>query len=307
MGQMWSWCLRPAGFIDGSPPFMIKGSENEQEVVFEFSEKMDIWEPVTSSSSSSSPKENLTSLTFLTYNIWFSEYHQEQRYKQLVNLICEKKPQIACFQEVIPEFVRIICANKTIQQNYFVSETPSNLFCSEFRNYGEMMIISKEIGPPGSISFFPFESSFMGRKFLFARWPDSTQLPSVGTVHLESLDSSGERHKQLQAITQDVFKDSDNALFMGDFNFAAHWQENKHHFGGSLANYDDIWALLHPKDPGNTFDAERNENLKKERAGEPRRIDRVVIKQSPTRPWFAEKIQLLGTDPFQSVDGSDVW
>jgi len=111
------------------------------------------------------------------------------------------------------------------------------------------------------------------------------------TVHLESLNLSNYREKQLEVISE-ILKKSDTALLMGDFNFDSDINYSQHlkkcqiateqkknasdipdpplMEGEPLENevirkyfvdYCDVWKELRPTDKGYTFDSVKNTML----------------------------------------------
>ena len=126
------------------------------------------------------------------------------RYKKIISILLERNPHVACFQEVplfspfpitlsplppkqlpkhqtlpfpfpsppppqqvIQPFVELVCANKEIQENYYVTEHPQNLYCRNRRHYGEMMLISRSLPCPEAVAFTEFECSGQGLVMLF--------------------------------------------------------------------------------------------------------------------------------------------
>lgn len=62
-----------------------------------FDKKKNAWLP----SNNAIQKQNIQkkSLTFITYNIWFSNYMREERYTELLKLINETDADFVCLQE----------------------------------------------------------------------------------------------------------------------------------------------------------------------------------------------------------------
>jgi tyrosyl-DNA phosphodiesterase 2 len=126
--------------------------------------------------------------------------------------------------------------------------------------------------------------------------PDQPAVPRtlrVATVHLESfLEDGAARAEQLKRVFV-LLRDAPHALLLGDFNFGDGEQPETRTLEPAFV---DAWLALHPKDPGFTWNIEKNPMAK---AGsfpnEPsRRLDRVLLR-SPR--WEPRETRIVGTAP----------
>jgi len=103
--------------------------------------------------------------------------------------------------------------------------------------------------------------------------------------------SSKTRKAQLEIIFP-ILKEADTSLLMGDFNFCSSWtDENKN----IPPEYLDLWAEIHPKEPGFTEDTDVNlMTFMDKRRKKQVRFDRVLLRSNS---WKGISIELLGTKP----------
>ena len=149
-------------------------------------------------------------LKITTWNICFSSKLQEPRYLEILSQTKSLNWDICCFQECIPKFIGLMSADNYWFDNYDFSDID---FVSS--GYGTMMIAKKYLE-------FKFKSydltSKMNRKLVVGTNLDLT----VGSVHLESLNSREVRAIQLEEISV-LLKSfgSPNTILCGDFNFCS--------------------------------------------------------------------------------------
>ena len=196
-------------------------------------------------------------ITVLTLNICFENpetYHI--RFPKIIELVKKKKYEVACFQEVVPEFQ--ILLERNFSKDYVISTAPEI-------PYFTSMICLKSLKP----SFVRIAlRSDMGRDLLYTVIaPDSDLNLVCGTVHLESLDNHRLREKQLQQVYKE-FSKFGHSILVGDFNFPAHQNYNSKKKNERLHNlslaeclpgYLDQWEHKYPDKPGYTFIHERNQ------------------------------------------------
>lgn len=210
-------------------------------------------------------------------------------------------------EEVIPPFVRAL-QNEPWAAEYSQSDTDGRTVDP----YG-VLLLSRL---PSRMAMHKLPSR-MGRSLLTADIDLGQGQGSftVGTVHLESLNSAPTREEQLK-ISADVLRGKENALLVGDFNFCSYrsWVEGKK-LGKEgrasksplendalcrhLGDFQDTWSLLRPDDKGYTFDSTRNGVIKQY---EQMRYDRVMARLGGG--WRAASIDLLGTE---AIQGEEAW
>ena len=116
---------------------------------------------------------------------------------------------------------------------------------------------------------------------------------TVATSHMESfLDDGPTRSEQLDVVFE-MLAPAEHGVFLGDFNFGDGEQPET----GRLApRYVDVWRVLHPGDPGFTWNNDQNPMAGIGAfAGEPnRRLDRVLVRSPLLRP---RSIRIIGNTP----------
>lgn len=185
-----------------------------------------------------------------TFNAWFSKLQWEKRQDGLVKLLVDKEDvHIICLQEVTPWFLARLLQLEVIQSRYRVSDCGAG---RTIGRYGVMVLVDKMLTTPslGWVS----RPTYMGRSALMIHWGKRI---CVATVHLESLDSTKRRTRQLQAI-HDELKFFDKALLAGDFNISATGpyanQDEHNQILHHLSGFADVWVREHGAD-GDAADA----------------------------------------------------
>jgi endonuclease/exonuclease/phosphatase family metal-dependent hydrolase len=212
-------------------------------------------------------------LGILTWNICFSSKLQELRYVKILSQTKSLNADIYCFQECIPEFVGLMAGDNFWFDNYDFSDLD---FVSS--GYGTIILAKKYL----EFNFKSFDlTSQMGRKLVVGTNLDLT----VGSVHLESLNSRNTRATQLEEIA-DLLKSfgSPNTVFCGDFNFC------------SKSNYSDPQTPLENSNLVNFFPDYKDLQTEPTWANTKGsfRFDRILLKSKYLKP---HSIQLLGTNP----------
>ena len=220
-------------------------------------------------------------LTVATFNIWFDDYHAEQRYRALAELFCHRKPDVVVLQEVTPIALRIFIDQPWVRAEYL----RVSVVGGDTGNYG-MLMLSRVPVAWASYRRLPTRQS---RGFLEAQLAVDGAPPTVCCVHLDSGKSSARlRGWQLRRIFRSQ-QSTDDAVLLGDFNMRD--AEN----GRITAPFRDVWPDLRPDDPGFTEDTTIN-HMRYDARNKKRhvRFDRVLLKGSR---WRAADIELIGTQP----------
>ena len=227
-------------------------------------------------------------LTFATFNIWFGAHVARQRYAAIAHLLATHRPDFIALQEVTPAALSIFLAQPWVQESYYVSDIDG----STLGDYG---VVLKSRLPLRTLKLMELPS-LMNRYFLWLETHVNGAVLCVGTVHLESLESSAAlRGHQLKAIFN-ALRQSRQAVIMGDFNFCASWPDENDRIDPA---YHDVWSLLRGDEPGYTEDTAIN-RMRYLVKGQHKqvRFDRVLLKSSdPRTGWQASSIELLGTEP----------
>lgn len=220
-------------------------------------------------------------LTVATFNIWFDDYHAEQRYLAIVDLLRGRRPDVIALQEVTPAALEVFLDQPWVRNEYLSASAVGG----DAGNYG-MLMLSRVPITRTTYSRLPTRQS---RGFLEAELAVSDARPIICCLHLDSGKSSARlRGWQLRRIFH-AQKSVEDAVLLGDFNMRD--AENDR----IAPPYCDIWPTLRPDEPGFTEDTSINlmrfdaRNKKRQV-----RFDRVLLKG--TR-WRAASIELLGTEP----------
>jgi endonuclease/exonuclease/phosphatase family metal-dependent hydrolase len=276
------------------------------------SEKKSFSSSSSFSSSISLSQSNITrkELSIMTWNVWFEDVEYEKRMNGIILTILEKRPDVACFQEVLPEFVKMISFQTELMRIYQVSPFESS-------SYDLLTIVKKEYHP--EFQSIPFPSR-MGRRLLKTILNVKNYQIVVGNVHLESLAFHPTRVDQLGICAEQLRKYS-TAFLVGDFNFCSerNFVETP---GQPLENdaltsifpdYDDLWksekvtrvidGVGNKKTSidiatGFTFNSAANHMIGKE---EMMRYDRVLAKLGNSSNLLLHSHDLSGKD-FLPVD-----
>ena len=239
----------------------------------------------------------------LTWNVWF-ETHMEfdLRLKSLISQLLAASPCVAGLQEVTPRFADAVRASQVLTSLYVVSP-------NEITSYGCLLLVRRDFQVSWREQPLP---SDMGRTLLVAECAASPCRPAfaVGTVHLESLNSSSQRRKQL-AVCYRTLRGYHAACLCGDMNFDSSqawgdWRRSvptpdrdleNHVLSRELPGYVDCWPVLHPDEPGYTFDGQTNSQCiadPKERM----RYDRILTSGA----FSPHHIELIGLEDVQPED-----
>ncbi len=243
-------------------------------------------------------------LKVLTWNLWFGEFELMARLEAALAIIRSHDPDVIALQEVVPETLEHICDTPWIRDGYHLSDSTGETI----EGYGTVLL-TRVLPAQQTILDFP---SVMGRKLVSADIPVGTSMLRVGTVHLESLESTPARLDQLD-ISFPFLREADAAILMGDFNFDPADPEEAF----IPEDFTDLWALLHPESNGWTRDTDANvmAALFSERP-KARRIDRILLRSGTTGShgtgshgtgshrtgWRGTEIQLVGTKPCTADD-----
>jgi tyrosyl-DNA phosphodiesterase 2 len=224
---------------------------------------------------------DLDELSVATFNIWFDDYHAEQRYQAIADLLSRNRPDVMVFQEVTPRSLAVLLAQPWIRADYL----RATVIGGDLGNYG-MLMLSRL--PVHRVTYTRLPTH-LSRGLLAAEFTINGRTEVICSVHLESgKAASGLRERQLDRIFR-ILRKSESALLLGDFNMRD--GEN----GRIKAPYRDLWPLLRPHDAGYTEDTAINlTRLDSKNKHRQVRFDRVLLKG---RRWTASDIELLGTEP----------
>ncbi|MEQ8963024.1 MAG: endonuclease/exonuclease/phosphatase family protein [Coleofasciculus sp. C2-GNP5-27] len=240
------------------------------------------WTPSTDVASDTKTSE----LTLVTYNIWFSDYHRQQRHEAILKLIQDCGADAIALQEVTPPSLKLILEQDWIRTNYYSSDTTGETV----NPYG-VLLLSKL---PIQRLFFCDLISQMSRKFICAQLQLNGQRFNLATAHLESKKKFAPiRARQLADIFP-LLENADHAVLMGDFNFCSSWQDENRNLD---PRYQDLWAVLRGNESGYTEDTDINVmRLQQKQKHKKVRFDRIFLR-SDSPGWQPQSIERLGLEP----------
>jgi tyrosyl-DNA phosphodiesterase 2 len=220
-------------------------------------------------------------LVVATFNVWFGDFHAEERFRAIADVLSRKMPDVMVFQEVTPTALEVFLAQPWIRVRYRVAEVTGG----DLGNYG-MLMLSRL--PISDVTYTPLPTN-LARGFMTAELGTGGPSLTVVALHLESgKAAAGLRSRQLGRVFR-TLRRTENAVVLGDFNM-------RDSEDGRIGEpYRDLWPVLRPHDDGFTEDTTVNlmrlDSKNKQRHV---RFDRVLLKGGG---WTATDIELLGTDP----------
>lgn len=242
------------------------------------------------------PKDDLTTLKILSYNVWFAEDIELRiRMRAIGDIIQLHSPNVICLQEVTPDIYAILQRSE-----WWKSYKCSLSFDTAITRPYFCIQLSKL--PVKSYSCKQFSYSAMGRELCIAEVsvPGDTPLV-VATTHLESPSPgppkwdqmySKERVKQANEAV-DFLEKHPNAIFCGDMN----WDDKLDGEFPTPDGWIDAWTELKPKETGWTYDTKANVMLSANRKLQ-KRLDRFLV---GLRDFRVEGITMVGTEPIPGV------
>jgi tyrosyl-DNA phosphodiesterase 2 len=224
-------------------------------------------------------------LTVATFNVWFSDFHAEARYRAIADVMSRNMPDVMVFQEVTPIALAIFLDQPWVRVRYRRAEVTGG----DRGNYG-MLLLSRL--PINDVTYTRLPTN-LARGFLTAELDTGGSTLTVVAAHLESGKGAARlRARQLGRIFGSLRR-AENAFVLGDFNMRD--SENDRIAKG----YRDLWPALRPHDDGFTEDTTINlmrlDSKNKQRQV---RFDRILLKGDG---WAATSIDLLGTEPISEA------
>lgn len=222
------------------------------------------------------------SLSVLTWNVWFGLEKPVARWTRLLADVAALRPDLIAFQEVTEPFLEMLRKEPWVRKSYDISDPRGESITS----YGSVIVSRHPIRRRDVVEL----DSEMDRKLVMIETEVSDVVWTVGTVHLESLDASELRSRQLEQVFERLGPAPD-AILCGDFNFCSSSTEENERLP---PDFLDVWAAVR-QDPGFTVDTELNATrARKTDVTRRARLDRVLVRSSRTEPQEAE---LVGTKP----------
>jgi len=209
-------------------------------------------------------------LSFYTHNIWFGKKNEDERFKNLIQMIWDSDADFVCLQEVVAPFFELLVHNDEIRGKYYFSG-------NSITDYG-LLILSKW---PCYFYDFPFANTWMGRSLLVAETVFNGKTFLTWTSHLESLDNKAKRREQTEYVQHNLLYGFDS-VFMGDFNFDFTWADESSNI--DWKQYQDLWQQL--KDEKEEWYTKNGTSHFK-----PVTLDHVLLsKSSQFKPKFIKRV-----------------
>ncbi len=222
------------------------------------------------------------SLSVLTWNVWFGLEKPVKRWTRLLSDVASLRPDLIAFQEVTEPFLEMLRKESWVRRSYEISDPRGE----EIASYGSVIVSRNPIVRRETLDL----ESQMGRKLVLVEVEIEGTTWTVGTVHLESLDSAATRGRQLEQVFERLAPAAD-VILLGDFNFCSSWEEENERLH---PDFVDAWSAA-SSDPGFTVDTRRNATRARKTEGERRtRFDRILVRSRHAQPRSAA---LVGTRP----------
>jgi endonuclease/exonuclease/phosphatase family metal-dependent hydrolase len=261
-------------------------------------------------------------LTVMTWNVWFGADFFKERMARIIDIVLEKDPDVANFQEVLGPFHKMMREHEELMKRYELSEPGNSYFVAT--------LTKRSLHAKLTVVNLP---SSMGRELIISSFKKGAESVAVGNIHLESLNNHPLRELQLFE-SRKALAAYGTSVLVGDFNFCSERNfvpdstplENDS-LHSHLAGYIDVWPALHQQagihrmpdtaapaavadadSPaalaraarGYTFDSDVNGNLAEKRRREVARYDRVMLR-SDKGTVLPRSIELLGNEMVPGV------
>lgn len=244
------------------------------------------------------PGENygISSLTVISYNIWYHKKDQTTRARNLAKILLNQKhePDLICLQEVTPRSFKIL--EQILNQGYFLFEVFGSdeqlPYCNIIAIHRKKLEIVND-----TMVAYDFKSQ-MGRKLMVAEVKHRQTGISlmIMNTHLESQQENWKYRKiQMEAINRLIKegKEYQNFILVGDFNI--HHEREPIETLLRLYNYHDAWDEMgSPQSLKYTYDSQTNPYTQEGQRNKLRsRFDRILYRFLNDR-IVVTKMKLLG-------------
>ncbi|HIB67535.1 MAG TPA: hypothetical protein EYO33_21155 [Phycisphaerales bacterium] len=223
-------------------------------------------------------------VSLTSWNVWFDKWEREKRNQALLEELGRRDPDICCFQEVTPPFVRALQACSWLKAGYWISGT-------HHQEIGVVIVSRLKVD---ALRFCNLTTR-MGRRLLVADFGGLR----VGCAHFESNFQAGEVRRQQFSESLEYLSSSRSAVLAGDFNCAPDSEESE-----ALQGAVDCWQALRPGEAGFTLDSESNFCAQKQSRSQSHRVrlDRILT----IGRVEATQIEMMGVQPIgESLHSSD--
>jgi len=199
---------------------------------------------------------------------------------------------IIALQEATPPLLDALLEQDWVH-SYTISESPAG---QTLKPYG-LLLLSR-------LPFTLVEHQYSAHKrVLVGTWQINGRSLHLAVVHLTSnrAHNALEVRAHQRSVLLNYLKTlPGDGFIVGDFNSRGDEQEEEL----SQSGFVDVWTLLHPDDPGYTFDPERNPlaalmSLR----GEAARFDRILQRSEDGR-WMPRSMELFACEPVADTQGT---
>eukprot|EP00929_Paragymnodinium_shiwhaense_P100199 TRINITY_DN62350_c0_g1_i1.p1 TRINITY_DN62350_c0_g1~~TRINITY_DN62350_c0_g1_i1.p1 ORF type:complete len:465 (-),score=54.11 TRINITY_DN62350_c0_g1_i1:511-1905(-) len=238
-------------------------------------------------------------LRVVTYNVWFSKDRQQERAEAMFKILEEEAADVICLQEVTQVFLSWLKEQAWVRDRYALSDAVGTTLRGSALEYGVIMLFRR--GLQVSSLYLYQLPTLMSRSALVANVVVKSRVVGISTVHLESLENSATRCKQLRRILDVLCGVGPLALLAGDMNFADNAQEEA---VVENAGFQDCWwwsDFKHPIGSGATMPI-------CDVTGKPTRIDRVFARAGTpgAAAMVPSAIRRIGLEPMADADSNNV-
>lgn len=268
-------------------------------------------------------------LRVMTWNVSLREFLREDRASQVKEHILKSLPHVVAFQEMTPEYYRILQSDPRFSEIYRLIPSHPQAMKGRLAVATRLPVVSNRAYPlPGRMGRYAQHTIFrIPLEAANAAGPygrdrngqaesrssheatekrnhneEGMKRLSIINLHLESyLEDGPIRARQLKAIRNLVQPPS---IVLGDLNFGD-GPEAALERGALPPGYRDVWKEKHGSVPGLTWDQERNplSNLFKFEGEQSRRLDYILLYEDR---WKIRDVRLIGTSPVLEYRGRPV-
>lgn len=271
-------------------------------------------------------------LRVATWNVWFAEYYQRERFAALLHEALSWEPDVLCLQEVTDTFHEAMRQCRNLRWRLLETEeyTPS------LDGYDVALWVRADAQ---LLRCWTVElPTTQCRRCLVVdlrlprRLEESSWRVRVASVHLESNQPEASnaqlRAAQLRTILPGLrtepFEEGaaggpDVLILAGNFNFCDTCAEEN-----SLISDDslvvDAWLAARPGEPGFTEDTEVNAMMRQWQQGRQKQVryDRILLLGSSEEqeercsslsviPWAVAGVEVLGQKPLPGLEREEIW
>lgn len=271
-------------------------------------------------------------MRLLTWNVWFEDWHQAARAREVLRVARMHEVDVLALQEVTPEAFGSLWRDPWLRETFALSTADpsaagrSTSTLGGLAPYGCLLAVRRTLGPV-TFHVSPLTSR-MNRTLVHAEVGGML----IATTHLESLANARARAEQLSEIADVLGRGP--SILSGDLNFCArrNWSRSYAsaddgvleagvaHVGDAtpprrevrendalaaiLPAHTDAWpALRGPEAHGFTFDTVANATLRATgHHYEQMRYDRHLVANLGVMGLALQSVELVGQEPIAALD-----